>query len=99
MKIGAGGLQSQIVEDAIKIRQVDPARNKPEQDDHIAFDPLQGRKKAGQELHPPLNEANRGAAVDNFSEQRQPVMETKASAAADNSPARQPLGTYVDVYI
>lgn len=47
MKIGAGGLQSQIIEDAIKIRQVDPARNKPEQDDHIAFDPLQGRKRRG----------------------------------------------------
>ncbi|TYO95528.1 hypothetical protein [Desulfallas thermosapovorans] len=99
MKIGAGGLQSQLMEDAIKIRQVDPSRNKPGQDNHIPFDPLQGRKKAGQELHPPLNEPAKGAAADNFSEHMRPTVEPEPSTPGGAPPAYQSLGMFVDVYI
>lgn len=99
MKIGAGGLQSQLMEEAIKIRQVDPSRNKPGQDGHVPFDPLQGRKKTGQELHPPLNEPAKGAAADNFSQHQLPAIETKPSLSGEAPPAYQPLGTYIDVYI
>lgn len=99
MKIGAGGLQSQLMEDAIKIRQVDPSRNKPGQDGHTSFDPLQGRKKTGQELHPPLNETAKGASADNFSRHQWPAMETKSSATTGSPPVNQPPGTYIDVYI
>ncbi|SFF95397.1 hypothetical protein SAMN05660649_00180 [Desulfotomaculum arcticum] len=50
MKIGAGGLQSQIIEDAVKIRDVDPVRNKPGHDDALAANLIAGQKKAKEQV-------------------------------------------------
>jgi hypothetical protein len=100
LKVGAGGLQSQIVEDAIKTRQVDPARNKPGQDDHTSFDPLDGGKRARQELHPPLTQSSRGAAVDNFTPHREMAAENQAfQPNAGNLAANKTFGTIIDVYV
>lgn len=45
MKIGAGGLQSQIIEDSIKLRDVDPVRNKPGHEEALAASQIAGQDK------------------------------------------------------
>lgn len=50
MIIGAGRLQSQIIEDTVKIRDVDPVRNKPGHDEALVANLVAGQKKAGEQV-------------------------------------------------
>ncbi|WP_027363357.1 hypothetical protein [Desulfotruncus alcoholivorax] len=50
MKIGAGGLQSQIIEDAVKFREVDPVRNKPGHDEALAASQIAGQDKVKEQV-------------------------------------------------
>jgi len=95
VKIGAGGLQSQIVEESVKIRQVDPVRNKPGHEEAIPANQVEGQDRAREPvLNRPLEKPQKDRAVDNHNAPRQQT----AQQNAQEEPAEQ-LGRYVDVYV
>ena len=66
MKIGAGGLQSQIIEDSVKQRDIDPVRNKPGHDEALAASQIAGQEKVKQNLTKrPVNKALKDSEVNN----------------------------------
>jgi len=95
VKIGAGGLQSQITEKAVKVRQVDSARNKPGHEEAIPANQVEGQDRAREPvLNRPPEKPQKDRAVDNHSAPRQQMSQQNEQ----EEPAEQ-LGRYVDVYV
>jgi len=71
MKIGAGGLQSQVVEEGIKYRQVDTARSKPGMEETLPANPIEDQEEVKKQLvNRPVTKAMKNAEVDNFTERK-----------------------------
>lgn len=82
MKIGAGGLQAQVLQDIVSARQAEQARQKPP----VSQEMFQGQQKIGPEINKPVYDTYKSAELNSYLKNKEtssPEKKAKRSRAGE----------------